>query len=188
MVESIEGHGSTFTLTIDAGAIASTCLVDPGAAHDEPAESMEEDPSTASFMSEIREGVGPGRVLLVEDGEDNRKLISLTLKKSGFEVECAENGEIGVEKALHALVEGEPFDVILMDMQMPVLDGYGATRKLRETGYERPIIALTAHAMRGDREKCIDAGCDDFATKPIDRKELMGTIMTHMQKTQNDQT
>ncbi len=188
VVESIEGHGSTFTLTIDAGAIAATCLVDPLAEDEAPREIQDEDPSTMELPRGIRGPRVSGRILLVEDGEDNRKLISLTLRKGGFEVECAENGEIGVEKALHAQAEGEPFDVILMDMQMPVLDGYGATQQLRETGYGGPIVALTAHAMRGDREKCMAAGCDDFATKPIDRTVLMNTILSHMRKGQNDQT
>ncbi len=183
IVESIEGHGSTFTLTIDAGPIASTCLVDPENEVTEAEPVVEEDPTTATFLKLIRESGRPGRILLVEDGEDNRKLISLTLQRGGLEVECAENGAIGVEAALRALRENDPFDVILMDMQMPVLDGYGAAARLREEGYDGPIVALTAHAMRGDREKCIAAGCDDFATKPINRKELMTTLLSYLQKT-----
>jgi signal transduction histidine kinase/ActR/RegA family two-component response regulator len=182
VVESIEGHGSTFTLTIDAGSIAKTCLVDPEDESDSAAEVVEQEPSTAATLDRIRASGRSGRILLVEDGPDNRKLISLTLRKSGFEVECAENGAIGAEVALDAWQGGDPFDVILMDMQMPVLDGYGATAKLREEGYDGPIIALTAHAMRGDREKCLDAGCDDFATKPIDRRELMKTLLTYLMK------
>jgi signal transduction histidine kinase/CheY-like chemotaxis protein len=182
VVESIEGHGSTFTLTIEVGAIARTCLVDPETESHEVEAVVDEDPSTATFFKEIRESGQAGRILLVEDGADNRKLISITLKKGGFEVECAENGAVGIDVALQAVRENDPFDVILMDMQMPVLDGYAATTKLREDGYDRPIVALTAHAMRGDREKCIEAGCDDFATKPIDRKALMGTLLAQIRK------
>ncbi len=171
-----------WTLTIDAGPIATTCLVDPENEVTEAEPVVEEDPTTATFLKLIRESGRPGRILLVEDGEDNRKLISLTLQKGGLEVECAENGAIGVEAALRALRENDPFDVILMDMQMPVLDGYGAAARLREAGYDGPIVALTAHAMRGDREKCIAAGCDDFATKPINRKELMTTLLSYLRK------
>ncbi|MBN68427.1 MAG: histidine kinase [Gimesia sp.] len=122
-------------------------------------------------------------VLLAEDGEDNQRLISMLLRKEGAAVKLAENGEIAVRYAMHALEQGQPFDVILMDMSMPVLDGYGATQKLREQGYKLPIIALTAHAMNGDREKCIAAGCTDYATKPVNREKLREIIETYQSLT-----
>jgi CheY-like chemotaxis protein len=94
------------------------------------------------------------RVLLAEDGPDNQRLISFVLKKAGADVTVAENGLIGLDLALKARGEGNPFEVIPMDMQMPVMDGYTATSKLREADYPGPIIALTAHAMSDDRQKC----------------------------------
>ncbi len=116
------------------------------------------------------------RILLAEDGPDNQRLISFILKKAGAEVELAENGQIAHDEALAARTRGTPFDLILMDMQMPVMDGYTATSKLRKADYDAPIIALTAHAMAEDRRKCLDAGCDEFTTKPIDRAKLIALI------------
>ncbi|MCP4005543.1 MAG: response regulator [bacterium] len=121
------------------------------------------EPPKASAPQEIPPGK---RVLLVEDGEDNQRLISFLIRKLGAKVEVASNGREGVDAAL-AAEEREPFDLIVMDMQMPVLDGYAASTELRNAGYTRPIVALTAHAMQGDRERCLNAGCDDYATKPI---------------------
>ncbi len=117
-----------------------------------------------------------GRILLVEDGLDNQRLIAFLLRKSGLEVSVAENGAVGRSHALDAWQKGRPFDVVLMDMQMPVLDGYQATAKLRDEGYDGPVVALTAHAMSHDRAKCLAAGCDDFLTKPVDRHHLIETI------------
>jgi len=117
-----------------------------------------------------------GRALVVEDVAVNRRLICRLLTKAGLEVEEAENGQVGFEKAMESLAHGRPFDVVFMDLQMPVLDGYDATRRLRDQGYPGPIVALTAHTMPEERERCLAAGCDAFATKPIDRRAFMDLL------------
>ncbi len=100
------------------------------------------------------------------------------LRNAGADVTVAENGKIAVEMAIEAREAGRPYDVILMDMRMPVMDGHEAARLLRAKAYAGPVIALTAHAMQGFPEKCIEAGCDEYATKPVDRHALIKTINT----------
>jgi CheY-like chemotaxis protein len=123
-----------------------------------------------------------GRILLAEDGPDNQALLSHYLRKAGAEVTIAENGRLACEKVLEAMDTPGPagFDLVLMDMQMPELDGYGAAAKLRSNGYTGPIIALTAHAMADDRAKCMRAGCTDYLSKPINRDKLLETVALHL--------
>jgi signal transduction histidine kinase/CheY-like chemotaxis protein len=116
------------------------------------------------------------RTLIAEDSPDNRQLISYLLKKAGAEVTVVENGQLACELALEAVARQMPFHVIVMDMQMPILDGYQATSELRRNQYNLPIIALTAHSMATDRQRCLDAGCNDYLTKPIDRQHLIQLI------------
>ena len=110
-------------------------------------------------------------ILVVEDGDTNRKLISLVLQRAGAVVATAENGRFGADLALK-----EPFDLVLMDMQMPVMDGYTAAMLLRQSGLTAPIIALTAHAMKGDQDRCLAAGCSGYVTKPIDADLLVRAV------------
>jgi signal transduction histidine kinase/ActR/RegA family two-component response regulator len=167
-VESEPGKGSTFRASIAAPLPEGAALVEPCPAGPD-ARAISAGPPRLNC-----------RILLAEDGPDNQKLISHVLRRAGAEVTISDNGESAVFAAMEAAMKGEPFDIILMDMQMPVLDGYGATATLRRKGYQRPIIALTAHAMAGDRHKCLDAGCDDYATKPIDRQALFTTITRYL--------
>jgi len=113
------------------------------------------------------------KVLLVEDNEMNRDMLSRRLLKKGYEVVMAEDGRRGVDMA-----GSEAPDIILMDMSLPVIDGWEAARTLKGSAATRaiPVIALTAHAMAGDREKALEAGCDDYDTKPVDLKRLLGKM------------
>ncbi len=113
------------------------------------------------------------KILLVEDNETNRDMLSRRLMRKGYDVVMAEDGEQAVQMA-----ESENPDLILMDMSLPVLDGWEATRRVKAKEETRsiPVIALTAHAMAGDREKALDAGCDDYDTKPIELPRLLDKI------------
>lgn len=134
-------------------------------------------PVEANSSSDLNPGALEGvRILVVDDSADNRQLIHRFLAKYGASVAFAENGWQGYRMALV-----EPVDLILMDIQMPEMDGYTATQKLREAGYRKPIIALTAHAMTEVRAKCMNVGCTDYLPKPIHPKNLISVVARHVQ-------
>ena len=172
-VTSAPGKGSTFSLTM---ALEELNGANPSGYTDSLEPQARETISTAMFEC---------RILLAEDAPDNRRLIAHLLRKAGAEVTVAENGQVAIDLALKAQQAEDPFDAIVMDMQMPVVDGYEATRALRNAGYTKPIIALTANAMIEDRRKCLDAGCNDYTTKPIDRAMLLQVVARHVGERQN---
>ncbi len=120
------------------------------------------------------------RILLVEDNEMNRDMLARRLVRNGYEVSIATDGQQGVDMAA-----SERPDLILMDMSLPVIDGWEATRRVRANDATRlvPVIALTAHAMAGDREKAMEAGCDDYDTKPVEITRLLGKIAALLKPT-----
>jgi PAS domain S-box-containing protein len=162
-VHSELGKGSTFTVTLDTGPLDGVKLLQPHEAMAAGEDMVVDSQRRWQFPS--------ARVLVVDDGEENRELVTLVLEEVGLQVEGAENGQVGVEKALQGA-----FNVILMDMQMPVMDGRTATMHLRQQGLQTPIIALTAHAMKGFEQDIMAAGCSGYLTKPIDIDGLIHTL------------
>ena len=180
VVCSMPGRGSTFCFTVGTGPLAGVKMLGRrGAITPEAALLAGEPTPAAAPVVPVAAPGGPAarRVLLAEDGPDNQRLIGLLLRKLGLDVTIAADGRAAVTAAMGAAGSpAGPFDLVLMDMQMPELDGYAATAELRRRGYAGPVVALTAHAMAGDRERCLAAGCDDFLTKPIDRPAFAATV------------
>ncbi len=162
-VKSTSGVGSTFTVTIDPGCLdgVERVAIDPRKSGIRVV--------TQSTEQQIR--FENKHVLVVDDGESNRDLAALVLRRAGVTVSLAEHGQIALD-----MVAKTKFDAILMDMQMPVLDGYTATRELRQRGCQIPIVALTANVMQDDENKCREAGCDGFLGKPISAARLLKTL------------
>jgi PAS domain S-box-containing protein len=168
LTESIPGKGSTFTITVEAGQPPKrTLLFQNSKGEGASATAAEGEKQNAQVYQ-----LGRTKVLLVEDLPDNRVLICSILKKLGAEVDWAENGCEGLEKALQG-----NYDVILMDLQMPIMDGYEATLELRKRGYGKPIVAVTAHAMTEDRDRVMKAGFNAHLTKPIDQHSLLHSLV-----------
>jgi PAS domain S-box-containing protein len=175
-VRSVAGEGSTFSFTINPGPCEGVALV---AFAGETAESLPPNED----LPRIKKNVLRGRVLVAEDSPDIQRLTVLLLQSAGAEVEAVENGQLAVGRAWTAWQNGRPFDVVLMDMQMPIMDGYAAASELRRRDYPLPIIALTAHAMAEDRQKCLDAGCEDYLAKPIDIAQLTAKVAQYCAST-----
>jgi len=159
-VASVPGKGSTFTLKVATKCESEETWI----------ESLETRKRTDVKSTKEDERQLTGRVLLAEDNPENQRLFRFLLEKAGLTVEIAEDGERAVEVIAQADSE---FNLVLMDIQMPKMDGYAATRLLRARNFEMPIIALTANAMTEDREQCLQVGCDDFLPKPVDRRQLL---------------
>jgi len=173
LVESAPRRGSRFRVRLPADAVLDS---DARPAPDNGARCIGVEPRASGLPAPAPDVLRGRRVLIVDDGPDNQRLLSLILHKAGAATTVADNGQLAVDEALAARDRGRPFDVVLMDMQMPVMDGYRATSLLRQRGYDGPIIALTANVMSADRQKCLDVGCDDYAPKPIDRASLVALI------------
>jgi signal transduction histidine kinase/ActR/RegA family two-component response regulator len=163
-VRSEPGQGSTFRVRVAAAPVILAEPLPP--------------PATNVSVPGIPRLDGL-RILLVEDGVDNQRLLSAILTKAGAAVDLAVNGSEALERVEAAPSVDLAYDVILMDIQMPVMDGYTATRELRRRGCTTPILALTAHAMKSDAERSLHAGCNEHLTKPIERSKLFAAIRRH---------
>ncbi len=167
-VRSELGKGSIFTLTIDCGSLENVCLVEPSVVP----KKMDEN-NTATMHID-------GCILVVDDRRDIRFLAQHFIERAGGKVVTATNGQEALDLLTHPNIEQGVVDVVVMDMQMPVMDGYAAAEKLRQCGFKKPIIALTANAMKEDRKKCLSAGCNDYATKPLDGTKLIRMIAHYL--------
>lgn len=168
-VESELGRGSRFTLTLRANDASSIGVTTPEAYERDAAEPSDH-PLKDNFDWHSR------RILVAEDTRANQFLIRRMLEPTGVRLEFVENGQCAIEQVIQEVNSDRPYDLVLMDMQMPVKSGYEATRQLRTEGVIVPIIALTAAAMDGDRERCLSAGCTNYLTKPIARDKLFAMV------------
>lgn len=164
LVQSKEGEGSTFLVRI-------RCKAPQGLRHMEAP--IVSQPGKAKPV--VRIGLEGTQILLVEDSQDNQEIFKYYLENAGAQVELVEDGLSAVRKATE-----KDFDIILMDIQVPGIDGKEATRRIRSRGYERPIVALTAHAMVEERQSCLDAGCDGQITKPVTGDQLISEISNYL--------
>jgi PAS domain S-box-containing protein len=175
--ESEFGKGSTFYLRVPVGSLDPIELIKPDLviSTTEPGLSVSDTPNLSC------------RILVVDDRRDVRHISQHFLEKAGAKVSTAEDGQQGIDASIAARDKGEPFDLVVMDMQMPNVDGLQAVAALRTAGIEWPIIALTADAMKGDRDKCLNGGCDDYLSKPIDQAKLISMAAKYTQAISPDE-
>ena len=164
-VESIPDKGSVFTVTVDTGTLEGVSFLD------HPPDISGSDIHIVHADGQLYSG----HILLAEDNPDNQRLISLKIRDTGASIDIAENGQIAVDMALK-----QQYDLIFMDMQMPVMNGIDATKLLRKNGYSGHIVALTANAMQEDVDNCMAAGADGFLVKPIDWNQFYETIHQYL--------
>ncbi|WP_197994772.1 PAS domain S-box protein [Gimesia panareensis] len=170
LVRTEQGKGTCFRLTLPIETLPETRFITSRLQDDIENSEKPAPPATLTLPAGTR-------ILLAEDGPDNQRLISFLLKKKGAKVDVADNGAIALQKFQEAEREGQPYHLLLTDMQMPEMDGYTLASTLRKAGADLPIVALTAHAMSDDRQKCLDSGCDDYLSKPVDSKVLAKTLL-----------
>jgi signal transduction histidine kinase/CheY-like chemotaxis protein len=168
-VISQPGVGSVFTITIDAGPVGEENSWNKY----ERAEEIQKEPQPKPIPPKKGEAK---KILLAEDNPVNQQLMQVLLRKMGYEINLVENGKLAVEA-----LEKASYDIILMDIQMPEMNGLEATRAIRQKGIKTPIVAITANALKGDREQCLEAGCDDYLSKPVDKYDLEEMINKYLQ-------
>jgi signal transduction histidine kinase/DNA-binding response OmpR family regulator len=174
-VRSVPGVGTSVTVTVAVGPVLHESLV----------HNLTEASTNYHVVEpamDCCESLTGARILLAEDGLDNREILTAYLRGAGAVVETVEDGRQAVKQVLAAVAAGETYTIVVMDMQMPVLDGYGATSELRRRGYRGAIVALTANAMAEDRARCLLAGCDDYLTKPVNRRALTTAVAQHLHR------
>ncbi len=166
-VQSAPEAGSTFTLSIPTGSRREI----------EVSRQAGDSEGSPAFVPAVTPSPRlHGRILVADDNEANRRLISIRLRSSGADVVTAGDGQEALDRTNEATQEHRPFDAIVIDMQMPVVDGYDAVRELRARGFTKPIVAVTAYAMSEDREECLALGCDDFISKPIEWDRFLAKL------------
>jgi len=167
-------EGSTFTLNIPTHNAESVSMLRSLEEYERSELEAKNKKKSTNTLPKPLEGL---RILLVEDGPDNARLLTFHLKRAGAQVEAAVDGVQAIRAVRKEMKLGTRYDIVLMDMQMPNLDGYQATRRLRKQNYTGPIIALTAHTMSHDRDKCLQAGCDEHVGKPVDMERLIACCL-----------